>query len=46
LSKDASFRLIVTGNVGVKELERLIKKLALDKEILADQEEEEDEAAN
>jgi hypothetical protein len=37
LAKDASFRLIVTGNVGVKEIERLIKKLELDKEILADQ---------
>jgi hypothetical protein len=44
LAKDASFRLIVTGNVGVKEIERLIKKLELDKEILADQ--ENDEAAN
>ena len=38
LAKDASFRLIVTGNIGVKEIERLIKKLELDKEILADQE--------
>ncbi|HLH10949.1 MAG TPA: hypothetical protein VKV77_03595 [Methylovirgula sp.] len=38
LSKDASFRLIVSGNVGVKEIERLIKKLELDKEILADTE--------
>jgi hypothetical protein len=37
LAKDASFRLIVTGNIGVKEIERLIKKLELDKEILADQ---------
>jgi hypothetical protein len=32
------------GPVGVKEIERLIKKLELDKEILADQ--EDDEAAN
>jgi hypothetical protein len=34
--------------VGVKEIERLIKKLELDKEILADQDEAEtdDEAAN
>lgn len=31
-----SFRLIVTGQIGVKEIERLIKKLELDKEILAD----------
>jgi hypothetical protein len=37
LSKNASFRLIVSGNVGVKEIERLIAKLQLDKEILADQ---------
>lgn len=36
LSKDASFRLIVTGAVGVKEIERLIKKLEIDKEILTD----------
>lgn len=36
LSKDSSFRLIVSGNVGVKEIERLIAKLTLDKEILAD----------
>jgi len=40
LSKDASFRLIVSGNVGVKEIERLIKKLELDNEILADQDDE------
>jgi hypothetical protein len=35
LSKGASFRLIVTGQIGVKEIERLIKKRELDKEILA-----------
>lgn len=35
LSKEASFRLIVRGPVGVKEIERLIQKLELDKEILA-----------
>jgi hypothetical protein len=29
--------VIVTGQVGVKEIERLIKKLELDKEILAEQ---------
>jgi hypothetical protein len=45
LAKDASFRLIVSGNIGVKEIERLIKKLELDKEILAEQDEGE-EAAN
>jgi hypothetical protein len=50
LAKEASFRLIVTGNIGVKEIERLIKKLEIDKEILAEQEEIEeivrDEASN
>jgi hypothetical protein len=40
LSKDANFRLIVSGHVGVKEIERLIQKLQFDKEILADQDEE------
>lgn len=42
LSKDANFRLIVSGNVGVKEIERLIQKLELDKEILADPDSEND----
>jgi hypothetical protein len=36
LSKDSRFRLIVSGRVGVKEIERLIRKLELDKEILAE----------
>lgn len=40
LSKEANFRLIVTGKVGVKEIERLIAKLELDKEILAEPDEE------
>jgi hypothetical protein len=30
LSKSASFRLIVSGAVGVKEIELLIRKLELD----------------
>ncbi len=46
LAKDASFRLIVSGNIGVKEIERLIQKLEIDKEILADQAAENKEAAN
>ena len=49
LSKDSSFRLIVSGQVGVKEIERLIAKLEIDKEILAEQlddEAEMKEAAN
>lgn len=40
LSKNSSFRLIVSGKVGEKEIERLIKKLELDKEILSDPEDE------
>lgn len=36
LSKTAGFRLIVNGAIGVKEIERLIAKLELDKEILAE----------
>jgi len=35
-SKDASFRLVVGGEIDVKESERLIQKLQLDKEILAE----------
>jgi hypothetical protein len=35
LAKDASFRLIVSGNIGVKEIERLIQKLEIDKDILS-----------
>jgi hypothetical protein len=34
------------SSIGVKEIERLIKKLELDKEILGDQDNENDEAAN
>ena len=41
LSKDTSFRLIVKGTVGVKEIDRLIRKLQLDKEIMAEAEETE-----
>lgn len=41
LAKDASFRLIVTGEIGVREIERLIRKLELDKEILAEQADDE-----
>lgn len=34
--KGATFRVIVSGHVGQKEIERLIAKLELDKEMLAD----------
>jgi hypothetical protein len=37
LSKDASFRLIVNGPIGEREIDMLIKKLQLDKAILADE---------
>jgi hypothetical protein len=46
LSKEATFRLIVSGPVGVKEIERLIAKLELDKEILAEQGEETEPASD
>lgn len=36
LAKGSHFRLIVSGPVGPKEIDRLIRKLELDKEILAD----------
>ncbi len=34
LSKGARFRLIVTGDIGAREIERLIAKLKIDKAIL------------
>jgi hypothetical protein len=37
LSKGASFRLVVSGHIGSREIERLISKLILDKEILAEE---------
>jgi hypothetical protein len=45
LSRNSSFRLIVSGPVGVKEIERLIRKLQLDKEILAAENEESDDVS-
>lgn len=36
LSKTASYRVIVSGQVGVAEIDRLLKKIEMDKEILAD----------
>jgi hypothetical protein len=38
-------RLIESGKIGVKEIERLIQKLEIDKEILADQEGHKNEEA-
>ncbi|MBI1215080.1 MAG: hypothetical protein GC185_04580 [Alphaproteobacteria bacterium] len=40
LSQGATYRIIVSGKIGPKEIDRLIKKLELDKEILADQEDD------
>lgn len=42
LAKGTNFRLIVSGPIGVKEIERLISKLELDKEILAEPEDKTD----
>ena len=36
LAKDASFRLIVSGRIGAKEIDMLIAKLQLDRDILAE----------
>ena len=36
LSKTASYRVIVSGKVGEAELNRLLRKIEMDKEILAD----------
>lgn len=44
LSKDVSFRLIVSGPIGVKEIERLIQKLEGNQEILADADDETESA--
>jgi len=36
LSRDASFRILVKGTIGPSEIDRLIQKLTIDREILAD----------
>ncbi len=46
LSKRANFRLIVSGEVGVREIELLIRKLELDKEILTDATNDDSDPAN
>lgn len=43
LSKNATYRIIVNGNIGPKEIERMIKKLEVDKEILLESMEENQE---
>ena len=42
LSKASSYRVIVSGPVGVAEINRLLKKIEMDKEILADPDPEPD----
>ncbi len=42
LAKDANCRLIVDGKIGVKEIDRLVRKLEPDKEIFADQGDDEE----
>jgi hypothetical protein len=41
LSKASTFEIIVSGQIGLKELDMLIRKLELDKEILAEAADEE-----
>lgn len=43
LSKTATYRVIVSGPIGPKEIDRLIKKLEVDKEILSDTDGADDE---
>ena len=42
LSKTASYRVVVSGLVGVAEIDRLLRKIEMDKEILADSDPEPD----
>lgn len=42
LSKTASYRVVVSGMVGVAEIDRLLRKIEMDKEILADPDPEPD----
>ena len=48
LAKGANFRVIVFGPIGVKEIDPLIQKLQINKEILDDQDEgpDDDDGAN
>lgn len=45
LGKGTSFRLLVNGPVGAKEIDRLIASLKLDKDILSDTEGETEQCA-
>jgi hypothetical protein len=46
LSKDTTYRLIVTGDLGPKEIGKLIKLLKAQQAVLSDDEEEDDKTAN
>lgn len=43
LAKGTTFEIIVSGKVGLKEIETLIRKLQIDKELLADESDEKTE---
>lgn len=43
LSRETSFRLLIRGSLGAKEIDRLIKKLEIDREIFVDVEQRADE---
>ncbi len=42
LSKGATYEIIVTGRIGAKEIDVLIRNLEIDKELLADDEDHSD----
>ncbi len=46
LSKTATYRVIVSGEIGPKEIDRLIAKLQLDRDILADSEDSDSDATS
>jgi hypothetical protein len=43
LSRDAGYRLLVSGEIGARELARIIKVLTLQKELLSDSEADSEE---
>jgi hypothetical protein len=45
LSKQATFRIVVSGKIGPMEIDRLFKKLELDREILAEPDDDPEEVS-
>jgi len=45
LTRDAAFRLLVSGEIGAKELSKIIKVLTLQRELLSDSDDEESESS-